>query len=339
MAKNISLLAARNLKFSTPNTTTALIDLKEIAIEPGSFLYILGVNGAGKSTLLSILGGQQAPVSGDLFWKGQYVKPVNERLVPGFPGIALVKQDTELDPFLKVEETIEKALRSVPDVEARKQHRQIVSTCQLKSLLSKKVGDLSGGEKRRLAIAVAISGNPELLLLDEPYADLDYENRDRIQAILLYLRKKKQVAIVMVSHLGTDALWLADKIITLFKGKQVEHLIRMDGAFLPQSVKTARLLGWKNLISTTAIPELIKSTVRKEFAFAHIPPAGLCLTATPGFTQLGNAEVLRYYKTGSLFSILFQMGDFFLETTSDQVPVGRWVLLYFDPRQLVWLRR
>ena len=254
LKKNITLLEARDLEYSVENRKSKIINIRKFNISEGSCIFIPGKNGAGKSSLLGILGGFLPPTNGDIFWKGQKIKPLKDRLVSGFEGIEMVKQEPDLNPFLTVEDQLTKAAREFPGPKSKNLIRKTISDCHLRGLLNQKTGSLSGGEKRRLAIGIALMKNCSLLLLDEPFSDLDIENKSLFVRVLLGLKTERKISLCIVSHDGSDAFWLADEVWTMEKGKILERIKRENETFSPSPLQTAILLGLKNCFDKKLFP-------------------------------------------------------------------------------------
>jgi ABC-type multidrug transport system ATPase subunit len=249
------LFRSSRLVFSVPGRGK-ILDLKPFSVPCGNLIFILGKNGAGKSTLLSVMAGHTSPDEGDLFWKDNRIKPLKDRLVKGFEGIGLVKQEPVLDPFLTVRDELEKSIRHLPEKIAAKKLNYLIKTLKLKDLLGSKNGNLSGGEKRRLGIALALAKDCELLLLDEPFADLDTENRLLLSSVFSELKSGGSVSVVVVSHIGSAAIGLADQVWTIRNGKWIEKSKRGTGIFSPKQALTASLMGMKNILKKKDFPLL-----------------------------------------------------------------------------------
>jgi len=309
LKKNLNLVEATNINFTAKEREKSILRIASLSIKEGRCVFIPGQNGAGKSSLLSVLGGYLVPDSADIFWKGQKVKPLKDRLVPGFEGIELVKQDSELNPFLSVNEQLEKAARHLIPTEAKTLIRKTVQICHLKALLFQKTGSLSGGEKRRLAIGLALMKGCELLLLDEPFSDLDATHKLLFMGLLLGLKKESGISICIVSHNGEDALWLADEVWTMEKGRFIEKLKRIDNQFYPQRLETAMLLGWKNVFPVGLFPILNEEPKKK---WIQLPPEKI--NENGHGVLLGKAELLNHFVSGSNYHKIWKIKDAILES-------------------------
>ena len=142
-------------------------------------IAIAGETGSGKSTLLQIIAGLVQPDSGEVLLEGTRVIGPAETLVPGHPGIAYLSQQFELPPFLRVEQVLDYA-NTFPEAEAKTLYR----LCQIDHLLTRRTNQLSGGERQRIALAKLLLGAPRLLLLDEPFSNLDLAHKNVLKTVI-----------------------------------------------------------------------------------------------------------------------------------------------------------
>ncbi|HPI10649.1 MAG TPA: ABC transporter ATP-binding protein [Catalimonadaceae bacterium] len=297
MEKNIELLRAENISYSVPGMSRKVLEIRNLSVNRGTAVFVLGRNGAGKSSLLSFLGGHVSVPDARIFWKGKGLMPVSDRLIPGFHEIAMVKQNPDLSPFLRVEEELLKTVRHLPEALRLKKLKEMIRLCHLKELLSQKTGNLSGGEKRRVALAQALVLDTELILLDEPFSDLDSENRLLFYPILLRAMQEKQVGFIVVSHNGEDAKWLADEIWTLVSGKIREKMKRTESGFQPRKAITARLLGWQNILPSKNLV-VSNDAITDTTGWIHIPPQSIFVNQE-GNVSLGLFELIRKWEQDS----------------------------------------
>ena len=195
---------------------TAISDIN-IEIEQGEFVALIGHTGSGKSTLIKHLNGLLKPTSGKVFIEGQDIwsDPKNLRKYRFMVG--MVFQYPEYQLF---EETVYKDIAygpmniGIPESEINERVMKSISFVGLdKTILSKSPFDLSGGEKRRAAIAGVVAMNPKVLILDEPTAGLDPLGRDRILREINEYHRNNNVSIILVSHNMEDVANYADKIL------------------------------------------------------------------------------------------------------------------------------
>ena len=194
--------------------------LNDISFEQKKFqrLVIAGETGSGKSTLLKIAAGLVQPDSGKVVFEEEEVEGPRDALVPGHPRIAYLSQHFDLQKFLRVEQVLEYANHL-----SEREAASIFSVCRIDHLLHRKTDQLSGGEKQRIAIARLLIGKPSLLLLDEPFTNLDMVLKGILKKVIDDIGKKLRITCIMVSHDPDDTLAWADLIIVLKAGKRIQQ--------------------------------------------------------------------------------------------------------------------
>jgi multiple sugar transport system ATP-binding protein len=223
--------------------TTAGVSGISMSIGKGEFVAIVGESGSGKSTLLKLIYGLLAPDSGEIRFKGQHLPGPDEKLIPGHDAMKMLSQDFDLNIYAKVFENIESML-SNENVMAKKQKAlEMMQLLGIEDLADKRVVELSGGEQQRVALARAIITEPEVLLLDEPFSQLDAVLKNQFRADLKRLCSSLGVTIILVSHDPEDGLTLADRLIILKEGKLIESAGPKEIYNAPTHIYTARLLG------------------------------------------------------------------------------------------------
>ena len=167
-------------------------------------------------------------------------------MIPGFQEIKLVSQDYNLDPYHTVEENIREAAISLPEKEKVRRVEQLIKLLKLDTIRNVKANETSGGERQRLSIARAIALKPEVLLLDEPFSNLDAHLRAMLFKYILKLREKENLTIILVSHEGQDVLGLSDAIYFLNKGKLSPRKTPLNAYYQLGHLGNAMLLGIVN---------------------------------------------------------------------------------------------
>lgn len=222
------VLELKNLSYvygtGTPFEKTAVNNVS-LSIEKGEFIGIMGHTGSGKSTLVQMLNGLMKPTSGQVILDGEdiWANPKDIRKIRFKVG--MVFQYPEYQLF---EETVAKDIAFGPTnmgksgAELEKAVNDAARFTGLKDeLLEKSPFDLSGGEKRRAAIAGVIAMNPEVLVLDEPTAGLDPMGRDVLLSQIVQYHKERKNTVILVSHSMEDIARVADKIIVMNKSNLV----------------------------------------------------------------------------------------------------------------------
>ena len=220
------VLRTENLNYvyseKTPFEKAAVKNIN-ISIEENDFIGLIGHTGSGKSTLVQHFNGLMRPSSGTVYFEDKDIFDKNYNLSELRFKVGLVFQYPEYQLF---DETVEKDISFGPrnmgltENEIKERVDEAAQIVGLKSdLLSKSPFDLSGGEKRRAAIAGVIAMRPKVLILDEPTAGLDPLGRDLILDMLKNYRKEHNTTVILVSHSMEDTARVADKAIVMNKGE------------------------------------------------------------------------------------------------------------------------
>lgn len=188
-----------NKSFPTSPSKLVLKDIS-LTVNTGEFLCLVGASGCGKSTLLNLIAGLDYPTSG-------IVRRTQ-------PNVALLFQDSALLPWLSAGKNVELVLRfrGVNRVERRIEVNRLLALVHLEGLFDAKVHELSGGMRQRVALARALAQQPQILLLDEPFAALDAITRDVLHDELIRIWRKTNLTVVFVTHNVREAVRLGQKV-------------------------------------------------------------------------------------------------------------------------------
>jgi iron(III) transport system ATP-binding protein len=187
-------------------------------VESGEILVIVGESGSGKTTLLNIISGNTMPDSGSLILDNQVIDLYFNRLIKDLPDIKLVPQDYRLKPDYTIAENIDLALTHYTQAYRLERVQELLALCGITEKKDKKPREVSGGEKQRTAIARAIADEPLVLLLDEPFSNLDSINRTHLRTKIVEIIKQESIACILVTHDLLDAFLVADRIGIMQKG-------------------------------------------------------------------------------------------------------------------------
>ncbi|MDD2982347.1 MAG: ABC transporter ATP-binding protein [Crocinitomicaceae bacterium] len=188
-------------------------------LKSSSIIGLVGPSGAGKSTLLKIVSGLLEADKGTVHLNQQRVYGPSFRLIPGHPEIQLVNQDFDLDLYHTVRENLLVKANYLPDDLCNELIDELLELMELTPLQNKQAIHLSGGEQQRLAMGRSLAKEPEVILLDEPFAHMDAHLRNRISDYLLKLKKIRKTSFMLVTHDGEEVLSLADRILFFNDGK------------------------------------------------------------------------------------------------------------------------
>jgi len=196
-------------EFGQKKTIAALKDF-DLDVRPGEFFTILGPSGCGKSTFLSMLAGLSRKTGGSITIDGRPAEGINRHQGVVFQGYALF-------PWRTVLRNIEVGLeiRKLPKAERRRTAQEFLELVGLEAFGHRYPHELSGGMRQRVAIARSLAYNPDLLLMDEPFAALDAQTREILQSELLRIWDLHKKTIVFITHSLDEAIYLSDRIAVM----------------------------------------------------------------------------------------------------------------------------
>lgn len=237
-------------RFRMPGSPSCFELCIEEGFKPG-FTVLFGPSGAGKSTLLDCIAGLVKPEEGAIRLGEEIFFDARSgiSLAPRKRGIGYVFQSLALFPHLSVEENVEYGLSGIRQAERRERIERALSTFHIQNLRDRKPGELSGGEKQRVALARSVVTQPRVLLLDEPLTGLDAGLR---QAILRDLREwnaANRVPILYVTHHREEVDAIGERVVVLEKGHVRESGLPGNVLDAPRAVALASAAGFENLLS------------------------------------------------------------------------------------------
>lgn len=266
----------------------------------GKKIAIAGETGSGKTTLLKIIAGLIQPDSGIVLFNGQKVIGPLDKLIPGHPQIAYLSQHFELRNNYRVAEILSYA-NNIADAAAEK----IYTLCRINHLLQRKTDQLSGGEKQRIAIARLLIGAPKLLILDEPFSNLDFMHKQLLKSVLQDLGRELGISFLLSSHDPLDTLSWADEILVMRAGEILQRGTAEAVYRRPLNEYVGGLFGNYSIIGdamAAQYPELFKGITPAKKAF--IRPEQFSIQLKPGSGI--PATVVAVHFQGSYFDITLQ---------------------------------
>lgn len=228
------------------------------AIEAGEVVYIIGESGSGKSTLLKIIAGLEDSDSGHVQLDGAEITGPAHNLVPGYDELAYVPQDFKLQQFWTVGTNIGKKISHYPYAAKMERVEELLRRCQLEDYADRYPRELSGGQQQRIAMAAAVSDEPEVVLLDEPFSNLDLPMKAAVRKDIIGMLRALDITVVLVSHDPAEALAVADKIIILQNGKLEQMGSPVDLYQNPTSHYAAKFLGPINALKIKQKTKLVR---------------------------------------------------------------------------------
>lgn len=239
------------------------VDDLEITVDEGEILCVLGPSGCGKSTLLRLISGLERPDKGFISIEGVEVVSTSDRVyVPTEDReVSLMFQNYALWPHMTIEQNLGYPLhiRKWAKADIDSAVSQMLKTIRLEKASGVYPSQLSGGEQQRVALGRALIANPRLLLLDEPFSNLDARLREDMQYELKRIVKDLGLTVIHVTHDQSEAMALADRIAVMNEGRIVEVADPKTLFETPKSLFAARFIGKSNLFSRQVCPEACES--------------------------------------------------------------------------------
>lgn len=223
-----------------------------LSIKKGEITAIAGASGSGKTTLLKAIYGLIDADSGAVFLEDEKIIGLAEKLIPGNERMKFVDQQFELNWYASVWDNVASRLPNT-DIKNKNQRTEwLLQRMRIAGLKNKKVNDLSGGEKQRVAIARALAMYPDVLLLDEPFNQVDTSFREFLKQDIRNYVRENGLTVILVSHDAAEVLSLADELIIIQNGRILEQGKPENLYRQPQHIYTAQLLGNGNMLNTFA---------------------------------------------------------------------------------------
>ncbi|KXF76538.1 iron ABC transporter ATP-binding protein [Paramesorhizobium deserti] len=201
---------------------TLALDDVSFSVLPGEIICLVGQSGCGKSSLLRIIAGVDTADSGRILLGGGEIAGANRFVEPEDRNIGFVFQDYALFPHLTVEENVAFGLKKLPRHEARERAATVIERIGIGALAKRYPHMLSGGEQQRVALARALAPKPRILLMDEPFSNLDRGLRERVREETIATLRALGTTVIMVTHDPEEALSAGDKVVLMQKGRVVQ---------------------------------------------------------------------------------------------------------------------
>lgn len=262
------MLRVNNISVAYTSDKTVLQGIN-FTLKKGEILAILGASGEGKTTLLKSIQGLLTLTKGKIYFKGKTIPNPEEVLVPGVEGINTVFQDFNLTIGLSVFHNIKHQLKHLPLDKQYEFTQEIIQLCKMESFADKFPKELSGGQKQKTALAMAVVSEPDIVLLDEPFSNLDALSKQEIVEVLLDLNAHLGIAFIFVTHNPIEAFEIANDILLLQEGKQSIYSSIEEILTTPLSVAQAKLLGFNNIVSGKSLCNYVNQCTKE--GFYHIP--------------------------------------------------------------------
>ncbi|MGO1078616.1 ABC transporter ATP-binding protein [Inquilinus sp. CA228] len=202
--------------------TVRALDEVSLSIAPGEIVCLVGRSGCGKSSLLRIVAGVDAPDGGRILLDGAEIAGPGGFVEPEDRNIGFMFQDYALFPHLSVEENVAFGLKRVPREAARARAAEVIGRIGIAALAGRYPHTLSGGEQQRVALARALAPKPVILLMDEPFSNLDRGLREQVREETIATLRALGTTAIMVTHDPEEALSAGDRVVLMQQGRVVQ---------------------------------------------------------------------------------------------------------------------
>jgi iron(III) transport system ATP-binding protein len=222
-----------------------------LSVESGEVLAVLGPSGSGKTTLLRLISGFEVPSRGRILLGGQEVSRPGYCLAPEERGVGMVFQDYALFPHLTVAENVAFGLFRYSPSERNRKTMEVLTLTGLAGLEKRYPHELSGGQQQRVALARALAPGPLVVLLDEPFSNLDPDMRSRMRHEIQQILRRLKTTAILVTHDHEEAFAMADRIAVI-NGGRLEQLDTPETVYhLPATPFVADFVGQADFLPGT----------------------------------------------------------------------------------------
>jgi ABC-type sugar transport system ATPase subunit len=300
---------------------------------PSEKIAIVGETGSGKTTLLKMIAGLVQPTSGEITLNKERVVGPEEKLIPGHPKIAYLSQHFELRNNYWVYEILEYANRLT-----QKEADDLFIVCRIQHLLDRRTDQLSGGEKQRIALARLLIGAPELLLLDEPFSNLDAIHKSIIKSVVQDIGEKLKITCIMVSHDALDLLSWADTVLVMKNGQIIQNGSPQYVYLQPLNEYCAGLLGEYNIIGGTLLLQLNRILgVQKENKKMLIRPQDILIASSDTNNFKGKIKRILFFGSYYMIDIGIAEQTIRIRATDCFYSVNDNILLSISPQHIRYI--
>ncbi len=312
----MSLLQVKNIV--KQHGTETVVNNVSFNLEAGERIAIAGETGSGKTTLLRIIAGLGQADSGEVLFEGSKVRGVNEKLMPGHSGIAYLSQHFELNNNYRVEEVIEYANKLTPN-----ETKQLIEVCKIAHLQKRLTQTLSGGEKQRVALARLLTYKPRLLLLDEPYSNMDQIHTHVLKNVVDAVGEQLGITCMLISHDPEDILPWADEVMIMQQGRVIQSGSPEMVYRHPKNEYAAGLLGKFNVLTLT-----LAMTLPDRQISAFIRPEDMQIVDGPGEKTIqGRVYRSSYYGSHHELTVLVDGQRMYVYTLREDISEGDMIFL------------
>ncbi len=252
------MLVVEEISFAYLNNVT--LNKISFNLERGQHLAVMGESGCGKSTLLKAIYGLLDLSDGSIFCNDEQLLGPEHHLVPGHPFMKFLTQELNIMPYTTVFENVAEHLSRFYMQEREERALELIEVVDLTAFKDVKVINLSGGQKQRVALAKVLAKEPEILLLDEPFSQIDHFRKNELRYRLFGYLKSKNISCITATHDRNDVLPFADEVIIMRDGKIISKNTPLEIFNTPKDIYTASLFSEVNEIPANLFDERLPNT-------------------------------------------------------------------------------
>ncbi len=335
---NEPLLVVKNLVKSFEKGNP-VVDRADFSVNENEIFALLGPSGCGKTTTLRCIAGFEHPDEGEIYIEGHLLSSPKKHIAPQERGVGFVFQDYALFPHMSVIDNVAFGLKSLPPHKRKVFAEEVLCRTGMGEYKDRPPAELSGGQQQRVALARAIAPEPKLVLLDEPFSNLDAMLRDTTRKEVRSILKKAGMSAILVTHDQEEALSFADRIGVMNKGRIEQIGTPEDVYYKPRTKFVAKFLGRTNLFRVsvdskdeveTSIGKIKLNRVANGTITCSIRPEHLTIESPNGSTEETGIIVAREFKGHDITYQVDFRGERFIVHTDNR--------LLFEPDQDVVLK-
>ena len=225
-------------------------------IQKGQNIAVIGESGCGKSTLLKLIYGLYDLDEGQIFWNETQVLGTKFNLVPGMSFMKYLSQDFDLMPYITIAENVGKYLSNVNIEKKQQRIQELLDIVEMADFANVKAKYLSGGQQQRVALARVLALEPEVLLLDEPFSQIDNFRKNALRRNLFAYLKSRRITCIVATHDSTDSLSFAEETIVLQDGEVIAKANSLALYKKPPNKYIASLFGEVNELKLSQFSEI-----------------------------------------------------------------------------------
>ncbi|WP_413381948.1 ABC transporter ATP-binding protein [Alkalihalobacillus sp. 1P02AB] len=252
----MSFIHLQNISKQFHNGNQPAVHEVNLAIEKGEIITLLGPSGCGKTTMLRMIAGFEIPSHGTISINEQSVYNRKENIPPEKRGIGMVFQDYALFPHLTIEKNVAFGLNKWKIFEKKQRVKEVLELVGLLEYAKRYPSELSGGQQQRVALARALAPKPYVVLMDEPFSNLDAGLREKMRYDVTAILRKANTTAIIVTHDQKDAFAVSDRVVVMNQGIIQQIASPREMYRCPKNCFVAQFLGKTNLLQGKICPDM-----------------------------------------------------------------------------------